>query len=422
MAIMTAAGKLFRGGSNISGLHVAAFLYSSAWGVLFVALPFVITSLGGSDEAVGLCFAVSFAAYVVACSLTRLVVDRFSPRSVLLAGTCGTALAGGGIYVVVLLQQTRSVPFGALGAVTILMGFAGLTTSLFWPPLMGWVSTGHEGPSLSRRLAVFNFSWAAAMVISPFFGGYLVEISCSLPLIVATVLFAAAVLAIAIVRPADANRTAAKPAARLSGQSRCIGMPVPVLPTFRWIARIGLVTGSAGLVLVRTQTALLFKLNLGFSESHFGHAIACMSLAVALVLTVAGKTPICRGWHNRFSPFVAAQLLIGAGMLVMAFSSTLGWLYAAPAMIGLGQAFIYSAHQYYGVSGGLKRSGLMAIHEIAVSSGYFIGSVLGGFVSGHLGRRSPYWFGFAMTAASFAAQLVLWLRLRARQKESSSYE
>ena len=41
---------------------------------------------------------------------------------------------------------------------------------------MGWISTGHEGPELTKRLGFYNVSWGLANTTLPIVGGYLMEV------------------------------------------------------------------------------------------------------------------------------------------------------------------------------------------------------------------------------------------------------
>jgi predicted MFS family arabinose efflux permease len=73
---------------------------------------------------------------------------------------------------------------------------------------------------------------------------------------------------------------------------------------------------------------------------------------------------------------------------------------------------VYGSHQYYGVSGGVKRSGLMAIHETIIGAGFAAGSLVGGMLSDAFGRHSPYWFACAVIVAAGLIQIILWFSIR----------
>ena len=89
-------------------------------------------------------------------------------------------------------------------------------------------------------------------------------------------------------------------------------------------------------------------------------------------------------------------------------------LFAAAGIVGICEAFIYVSHLFYGVSGGKKRSGLMAIHEFLLSIGMVIGSVAGGYISDSFGRYVPYWFGVGAIFFALAVQGAIWWKLKMR--------
>lgn len=395
------AHKLRSSRSGPAGLYAAAFLFDGAHAMLLVALPFVITRLGGSDRELGLAFGLYFVSYIAACALTAPVTDRFNLKNITRLGAAGIATAAACIYLTFLLHQRGSLSDSAVILTIAFMMLAGLTQSLFWPPLMGWLSAGHEGPPLARRFGIFNFSWGAAMVLCPFVGGYLVELSPAWPLLAVIALYLTAFCSVSIAPAPPRSRPA--PAAR---QDPPVLQPLlhPKLPAFRWMARLALLGSAAAVALMRTQLALFMTQNYGLSESCFGLAITLMSLAMVIIMFAAGGLPF---WHHKAAPLFVAQLLLVLSMPIILKAAGFGAFATAALFVGLGHGFMYASHQFYGVSGGIKRSGLMAIHEMTLAAGYVFGSIFGGYLGKHFGRHSPYYFGLSLTAAALAAQVII---------------
>lgn len=69
----------------------------------------------------------------------------------------------------------------SLVLVFVLYGLFGLSLSLFWPPLMGWLSFGKEDRTLNTALGRFNISWSGGNIIAPFWAGYLLRRGITLP-------------------------------------------------------------------------------------------------------------------------------------------------------------------------------------------------------------------------------------------------
>ena len=126
-------------------------------------------------------------------------------------------------------------------------------------------------------------------------------------------------------------------------------------------------------------------------------------------------------WHYKKALYAAAQVSIIGCMAMMIICKSLPLQLLASGLAGVWYGYVYSSHQYYGVSGGTNRSGLMAIHEIIIGAGFATGSLFGGILSDAFGRYSPYWFGCAVIVAGGLVQIILWFIAR-RPVQISSKE
>ena len=378
-----------------------------------VSLPFVIAFLAGTDKDLGLCASMGFASYLVGCSATGPLLDRFNPKRLAQFGSAVITISAAALFTIVLLHTRGYSPPNPVMLVIITAMLSGLLTSIYWPPLMGWLSTGHEGENLNRRLGIYNVSWSAGLAVSPFLGGLLAESSLIAAIFTSVVFAALAFVAVTLAHPPHLRdaRQKSPDDSQISFESTAL-----LLPRLRWIARIALITVFTCVGLMKTQLALLFTMELGFSKSQFGTAITVMWLVTCLVFFAASKTHI---WHYRILPLLLAQLTVLLSMLMVIKGLLLVTFFFVTALIGFGQAFIYVSHQFYAASQSIKRSGSMALHEVLLSAGQIMGFLVGGYLADFYGRRTvPYWFGFFVVAVGIAAQLVVWRILPARQTHS----
>ena len=183
---------------------------------------------------------------------------------------------------------------------------------------------------------------------------------------------------------------------------------------FKWIARIGLVVGFICAGLVRSQLGLLFKFQLGYSESSYGMAITFMALANFITFWVAGRV---HRWHYKRWLFVAAEVSLAASMVIILCCTGLSLLLAAAALLGLAEGFLYTAHLFYGLTGSKQRSSLMAMHEFLLAVGLVAGSLVGGYLSDAFGRYTPYWYGLAAVGIAAILQIFVWLAIDDKQRE-----
>jgi MFS family permease len=392
---------------------MAAFFMSFYGGIYIVSIPFVIASVGGTDKDLGLCASMGFVSYLVGCIATGSLLDRFNSRRLAQLGSGVVTISTAALLMIVLLSTRGYNLSNPVMLVIITAMISGLLTSIYWPPIMGWLSTGQEGRDLNRRLGIYNMSWSAGLAVSPFLGGLLVESSIVMALFAAIVFAALAFVAVTLAHPPEIQG-----AQRNSNDNSQVflGPASFLLVRFRWMSRIALVTGFTCVGLMKTQLALLFTMELGFSKSQFGTVTAIMWLITCMVFFTASRTHI---WHYRIVPSILAQLSVLLSMLMIIECSLPTAFFVVAVLMGLGQAFIYISHQFYAASQSTKRSGSMALHEILLSAGQIIGFVAGGYLADFFGRRVvPYWFGLFVIVIGMAAQLAVWWILLIRQTRS----
>ena len=385
-----------------TALDTAAFFFSGAhMGIFTLALPFVIMLIGGSDKDLGLCFGLGTIAYLISCLTVAKHLDRFSPKRTLQFSSMFIASAFVMIFICTRMFLSGKLPFGPVLTITIINILLSLALAFFWPPMMGWVSIGHEGPALSNRLGFYNTSWSLALVVSPLIAGYIIQIDPTLAVLTASVFVVAAFIAISLARPPENHNKLNDPSDKLQESTETTH---PLNGAFSSITRLALVTGSVVIALFRTQFALLFTENLGFSKPQFGIVTTMFCLANFAGFYFTGKT---KNWHHKLTPVITAQLITAAAMLIIIFARSLLSLYIAATFIGVSQSFIYSSHQFYCVSGKANRSGSMATHEILIAAGYAAGSLAGGYLAEYLTRYWPYGFAFATVLIAIAIQAMI---------------
>jgi MFS family permease len=370
-----------------------------------VALPFIVKRLGGTDFDVGLGIGLGFGGYMtalVASLLGWIRLERFNIKRVVQCGTCVIMV----IPVLGYLTVTAAEK-GYLGesAIFILIGLAtiqGLAAVMFWPRVMNWLSVGHEGRELNRRLGVFNVVWSFSGMVGPYIGGYLVEVNSRVPIIVGIVISG---LSFVVVSFAGKPGKGGAAGVNNGDGNRMEAMEVLLRRRFMWMSRVGLLISFICIGLVRTPLPLLFKENLGFSESNYGATVMIMSAAVFVVFFAAART---HWWHYVMWIFLVTEGMLLLSMGLILNGERLGVLFAAAGLAGGGQAFLYASHLYYGISGAENRQRRTMIHETTLCLGMLIGSLAGGYLSENVGPYSPYWFGFCVVVGGLGAQLVIW--------------
>ena len=385
---------------NMLPLCAASFLQSSASGVWAVAIPYIVKRFDGTDTQLGLCVSLWFVSYLIGCLSFGGFLHRFNPKSVVQVGAGMNVLAAGVLLAVVILAGRGACPFSPISTLIFLSAVSGIFTSLFWPVVMGWVSTGYEGAVLNKRLGLFNMSWSLGSLSTPYFSGLMVEYNSTLPIAAHFGFMVLSLIAICFAKNPDSLAKTGAAAVLLPDDTIAA-----LLPKFRLMARVALLCAFVCVGLVRTQLAVFFKFELMHSESDYGTAMLAMSIMIFTIFMLAGRT---HSWHYKLWLFAAGQVLPLVSLLMILSCTSLIALVAAIAMVGIGQSFIYTSHIYYGVSGGKNRSGRMAIHETILALGIACGGLFGGMISDKFDKYSPYKFGIAVILAGLLAQAVIW--------------
>jgi MFS family permease len=397
---------------KVPAIYMAAFFMSFYGGLYIVTLPFIITYLGGKDEDLGLCTALGFSSYLVSCIAVGHHLDKFNSRRLVQIGSGMITLSMAAILGIVLLEMHNYNLPRPIWLITIAAMVSGASTSIFWPPLMGWLSTGREGKVLNRTFGIYNMTWSAGLAISPIIGGLLVQSSIISAMIAAVASLAMTFLSVTLANP---------PAARADVQNNNNNLlppesANPQLEKFRWVSRIALFTVYTCVGLMKTQLAMLLTQEMHLPKSYFGTLTTVMWLVTCMLFLVATRI---HTWHYRILPTILVQVSVLISMLFIIECQFMVAFFVAAVLMGLGQGFIYISHQFYAASQSIKRSGSMAVHEILISGGHITGFLAGGYLAAYVGRQhAPYLFGLCVVLVGLLAQMIVWRRLSGGQKNA----
>lgn len=381
-------------------LYWIGFLADVGAGIVVVALPFAAMQLGATVSAVGIIGGLFMGLYAVACLLVGPFIDRVRPRRVMLFGQ--------------IAQGAVSLLMGLAGQQWLLLALSGSFGALMvtiWPPALSWLSHGHEGPTLNRRLAWFNVSWCSGLVLGPLIGGVLYGRLGPLAAFsaAALVLAGSGLLALLVTEPQPTPHHG-----RREEEAGPVIAARPDAAVFRFMARVSVVVCTAAAGLQRFQVPSLAK-SLRVSEEVFGFVMFLLSLGNMICFLVLGRT---QRWHYRAWMLWAAQLAIAAATLWLVRAQHAWQLAVVAAATGLCGGIAYSSSLYYGVSGGRRRAALAAIHEMLLSAGFVTGAIGSGMLSRHYELRTPYPVLATVIAAAVFVQIVAYiivmLRVRSR--------
>ena len=335
--------------------------------------------------------------YFGGCFLLRPLYRLLLPRHWLILATSAAAV------LLALILQIRS-----LSLLFVLYGLFGLSQSLFWPPLMGWLSHGREERELNIALGRFNLSWSGGSIIAPFLAGFLLQRGLSVPFTAASWIMGTLCLAIltaSLIAPAIRQDHQREAAGRRGerGEDRS--------SLLRYPAWIGLFASYVVLGITTSIFPLYLREEIGLTETRIG-----LLLLIRALFSTVGFLLLARlsFWHFRSWLMVLCQALIIAVVAMMVALRGFPSLCPAMVLFGLLFALSYNNSLFHGVIGSRQRSTRMAVHEGLLTAGMVAGSAIGGILYQNGNFTLVLVFGCAAVAAGAAAQILLILRIRRR--------
>ncbi|MBN1554061.1 MAG: MFS transporter [Phycisphaerae bacterium] len=377
-----------------AALYACTFCMAAAVSMLGAAWPWRIMALGGDKIAVGASGGILMGVYIFSCILIRPHMDRLGVKRLVIASTFLIAVN------CVLLAVATTVTM-----ILTVISFHAVIMGAFWSPLMGWLSGDQEGKHLNRRLGRFNFSWAVGNIVGASLGGPFVNIRPWLPF-----LTACAVCLFLCVLAAVVHQKPHVPVPEERTKEPYTDQLIP----YRWMSRVALLVSCIALGLLRAPLASLFEeLTASISKGADVNSLVLGFSGGMQMFTffLLGKS---ERWHYHLGWLLGIQIL---GVILLAGVGLAGSVWpagfcAAAAMIST--SYLYSSHVYYTLSGGMERSAGMALHEIVLAIGITIGSFGGGLVGQWYGLRWAYTMSAAVWAAGLLMQIGMYLRWKSR--------
>ncbi len=372
-------------------IYPAAALNSIALGIANLGLVYFLRyKFGASAAAIGMIASAHSLAYFAACFLLRPFSSSLLPRYSLILSTGLNAL---------FLILTLSSP--SIGFVALFYSLSGLSLALFWPPMMGWVSTGLEGQKLNAALSKFNLSWSAGIIVSPYIAGYLTEQGRGLPFAVSAALYFSICLLVAsaslVLHKVKTDRHVEPKKNRAAG-SKDRSTPL------RYPSWLSLLSVYAILGVLNVVLPIYGREVLGISERTVGLILLTRGVTTTIGFLVFGKAD---WWHFKSSPIIVTQVLAAGCVLLLGIVGSVGAYFLIVPVIGFLAAASYSFSVFHGASGSLERAKRMAIHEALLVAGMILGSSIGGDIYHRSSMPAVYRSILLFSAAAFAAQTIL---------------
>ena len=376
--------------------YPAAFLVAAGLETLLLGMNFYLQEVyGATGGQIGAFFAARSLVYVIGCLLAWKLTSAIGPRYILIACpflTCVFALA---------------IHYGdSLVLAFVFCALTGISNSLFWPTLMGWISSSLEGPQLSKTMGRFNLSWSSGAIVSPYLASRLSQAGTVLPIYAASAMFFIAGILILGARRALPNVRNKQHVAIAEPKTRVDTGESTVLRYAGWIGAFTAFLAFAVLVNIFPKFA---RTDLYMSKGTIGAIFSIRSLFATLAFVALGRTVF---WHYRGSQMLIGQFCIVAALLAMVYAHRPVTIGIIQVVAGMMMAFSYSYSMFHSLAGSRNRAGRSAFHEASVNAGFVCGSFFGGLLYQYYSIAAIYVFCAVVVILGMIAQaaITIWAR------------
>ncbi len=365
-----------------SFLLVSAFLMQMLTGVVGITVPIYAAELGTSPMLLGFIGATGGLIYSFMPIVSGILSDRFGRKTFVFTSTFLYGLSC--IFYSMVENPYMFIPIKALEWVSV---------ALFWPSVEVLLTETSE-VNVEETLRRFNLSWGSATIIGPMIGGLLIStIGIKTPFAVSSAIsITLALLAVRIVKEQLRGKPVEKREISTSSGNRSVSI----------------VGAVVAVLLFSTIGGIIFNI---FPAYAVGLGIPAYT--VGLIMLINGlfrliaflETYKIEAKFGRYFMFLTGSLIMALASALTAIGSTALVFSISFAFFGFGSGVLYASSIATLLKDWGSRKGCASgLFESLIGVGYFLGSLIGGFVSEYA-PHAPYILGLflSLTVSVFQA-------------------
>ena len=336
-------------------LALSTFLSQGSIVIFNFTLVYYLRECGIDSVGIGLASSIYPALYFLGCIFMPKLLPSLNGKARILAANIGMALTG---LVLTFIKNEALI-------MTDLV-FYGLFQSLLWTNMETWITGGKEGGELTSRLTLFNFSWSFSVGLATSFSGFVSEYSTRLSIWSGCVFFLISALLVAL---SGRSYDSKKEKEEIVSEDHSSPLRFP-----SWAGVLLVYTGYSLVLTVFPQYAMD---TLGYSESVTGNILLFRGISVTIAFLIMQKA---RVWQKGVGPILGSQAFFAILTFLMLFLRSVAAFAILFALYGFVFALSYDLSIFHGAEGAKDRHKRMVIHEVLLTLGTIIGSLVGGFV------------------------------------------
>ena len=336
-------------------LALSTFLSQGSIVIFNFTLVYYLRECGIDSVGIGLASSIYPTLYFLGCIFMPKLLPSLKGKARILAANIGMALTG---LVLTFIKNEALI-------MTDLV-FYGLFQSLLWTNMETWITGGKEGGELTFRLTLFNFSWSFSVGLATSFSGFVSEYSTRLSIWSGCVFFLISALLVAL---SGRSYDSKKEKEEIVSEDHSSPLRFP-----SWAGVLLVYTGYSLVLTVFPQYAMD---TLGYSESVTGNILLFRGISVTIAFLIMQKA---RVWQKGVGPILGSQAFFAILTFLMLFLRSIAAFAILFALYGFVFALSYDLSIFHGAEGAKDRHKRMVIHEVLLTLGTIIGSLVGGFV------------------------------------------
>lgn len=336
-------------------LALSTFLSQGSIVIFNFTLVYYLRECGIDSVGIGLASSIYPTLYFLGCIFMPKLLPSLKGKARILAANIGMAFTG---LVLTFIKNEALI-------MTDLV-FYGLFQSLLWTNMETWITGGKEGDELTSRLTLFNFSWSFSVGLATSFSGFVSEYSTRLSIWSGCVFFLISALLVAL---SGRSYDSKKEKEEIVSEDHSSPLRFP-----SWAGVLLVYTGYSLVLTVFPQYAMD---TLGYSESVTGNILLFRGISVTIAFLIMQKA---RVWQKGVGPILGSQAFFAILTFLMLFLRSIVAFAILFALYGFVFALSYDLSIFHGAEGAKDRHKRMVIHEVLLTLGTIIGSLVGGFV------------------------------------------
>ena len=336
-------------------LALSTFLSQGSIVIFNFTLVYYLRECGIDSVGIGLASSIYPTLYFLGCIFMPKLLPSLKGKARILAANIGMAFTG---LVLTFIKNEALI-------MTDLV-FYGLFQSLLWTNMETWITGGKEGDELTSRLTLFNFSWSFSVGLATSFSGFVSEYSTRLSIWSGCVFFLISALLVAL---SGRSYDSKKEKEEIVSEDHSSPLRFP-----SWAGVLLVYTGYSLVLTVFPQYAMD---TLGYSESVTGNILLFRGISVTIAFLIMEKA---RVWQKGVGPILGSQAFFAILTFLMLFLRSVAAFAILFALYGFVFALSYDLSIFHGAEGAKDRHKRMVIHEVLLTLGTIIGSLVGGFV------------------------------------------